>query len=121
MVLKWQSGKVPKIVTDGMSRLQGMHRDVFLHEPMVECSESARAIGLHHILVVLAYLNSNPSLIPYGWVWASLILDANMVTNYWWWEPFLVCSFICLFLKASLWARVSLQVGAACSGQAGWV
>ena len=44
--------------------------------------ESSRAINLHHILVILAYFNDRSSLVLFGEVWASVILDSDMVTNF---------------------------------------
>ena len=110
---QWQHGKVLQVIVDGETRWSGLYWKVLPQELAVAGGYPSRAVNADNILVELANLNHDTRLIPFSGVWASLVLDAHMVTH-----SLLVCSdhlsaaFEWRFPRASyLVARVSLQVG----------
>ena len=53
----------------------------------VDC-HPARSINAHYVLVKLVYFNDSSRFVPFGWIWASLILKANVVADYKWGKAF---------------------------------
>ena len=77
----WQHGKVSQVIVDGETRWCGLYWKVLPQELAVAEGHPSRAVNADNILVELAALDHDTRLISFSGVWASLVLDAHMVTH----------------------------------------
>ena len=121
-------GDVLEIIINGASKWLCMYRDVRPKELAVACGDSAQAIDTHRILVKLANPNDNSGLVPFGGMWASLILNPThghqpIGVGVSWCVPFicLQLSYACFLGIPPWWLGCQSKWDVACSNLAGWV
>lgn len=79
-------------VSNGQSWSTWNSRDVFPQKFSVAKSSPSRAIDPDNVLVELTHLKHNTCFIPFQWVRACLVLDADVVANFQWRGPLCVLS-----------------------------